>query len=340
MFFKIALFVAGVIIAGLTLRDVFQTVIVPGESRSSLQVARRLIYLLLPVWKLGRGRLRGLSGTFAPSVLVLSFVVWMAFLMIGFALMAWAARERFEPLLASYWEALYVAGTSMVTVGPGSNEKALGIARWVILGGGFAGFAVVTMAVTYLLQVQGNVTRRDTGIIKLTTVAGSPPSAVTLLKRFAAIHNQHELEQVVSSGRDWCAAVRQSHVSHPTLIYFQSVGSDAGWPAALGAILDLSLLIQFFIDDDRLYGPSVLLRQEGERMARELAMSARVKPQETKPDEAILVQAQEQLAAAGYRLRPDPDTATIAGYRAEYRACIQALAEHLGKPTGELVRQE
>lgn len=339
MILNIVLFVAGIILAALTLRDVFQTVIVPGESQASLQVARRLISLLLPAWKLARGKRRGLSGSFAPSILVFSFLIWMALLMIGFALMAWAARNRFQPPLESYWESLYVVGCSLVTVGV-SEENALGIARWVVLGSGFSGFAVVTMAVTYLLQVQNNVTRRDTGIIKLTTVAGSPPSAVTLLKRFAAIRNEHELGEAVRAGRDWCAAVRQSHVSHPTLIYFQSVGSEAGWPAALSALLDLSLLLEFFIDEDEFYGPAVLLREEGERMARELASSARVEPDPVRPDEAELKQAQGQLAAAGYKLRSDPDFAAVAGYRAEYRSCIDALARHLGKPSGELVRQE
>lgn len=333
------MFGAGLALSLLTLRDVFQTVIVPGEGRSSLEVARRLIRLLLPLWKLGRGKRRGLSGSFAPSILVLSFIAWMAFLMFGNGLTAWAVRDRFDPPLESYWEALYVTGSALVTVGL-SEENPLGVARWIILGSGFCGFAVVTMAVTYLLQVQGNVTRRDTGIIKLATDAGSPPSAVTLLQRFAAIRNQHELGSTLREGRDWCAAVRQSHVSHPTLIYFQSVGSDAGWPAALGSLLDLSLLIEFLIDDERLYGPAVLLREEGERMARELTASAGLEPKKVSVAEDALRQAQERLAAAGYNMRPDPDFAAIASYRARYDSCIDALAEHLGKPTAPLVRQD
>lgn len=333
------MFVAGLALAMFTLRDVFQTVVVPGESRSSLQVARRLVYLLLPLWKMGRGRRRGLSGTFAPTILVLSFVTWMTLLMIGFGLMGWAARSRFEPPLSSFWEAVYVAGTSMVTVGPGSAEKASGIARWVVLCSGFSGFAVVTMAVTYLLQVQGNVTRRDTGIIKLATTAGSPPSAITLLERTAILRNQHELGEILKEARDWCAAVRQSHVSHPTLIYFQSVGSDAGWPASLGAILDLSLVVEFMIDDERLYGAAVLLREEGERMARELAGAARVKPKPVHDEPALLKQAADRLASAGYPLRPSLDFTVIASHRAEYRSCVEAIAAHLGKPTAQLVRQ-
>ena len=98
----------------------------------------------------------------------------------------------------------------------------------------------MTMAVTYLLEVQSSIARRDTGILKLNTSAGEPPSAVTLLERFAAIGNQPELRELLDEGRNWCATVRQSHSAHPSLIYFQSVGTGAGWPAALGALLDLA----------------------------------------------------------------------------------------------------
>lgn len=331
-------FVLGVGIAGLTLRDVFQTVIVPGEARSSLQVARRLINLLLPVWKLGRGRRRGLSGTFAPAILVNSFIVWMTLLMLGFGLMAYAERLDFTPPLKSMPEALYVVGSSLVTVGL-SEESPVGGARWIILAAGFSGFAVVTMAVTYLLQVQSSITRRDTGIIKLNTVAGEPPCAMTLLERFDALKSRHELAETLRAARDWCATVRQSHVAHPTLIYFQSVGSEAGWPAALDAILDLSLIIECLLDDDQLQGPAILLRMEGTRTARELARSAGVDPIRGEPEELELRQAYAQLGVTSYRLCPAPDFATIATYRAEYHDCIKALATHLGKPSAVLVRQ-
>ena len=49
---------------------------------------------------------------------------------------------------------------------------------------GFCGLAVMTMAVTYLLEVQGSVSQRDIGIIKLNTigrrtaVGADPPPAI------------------------------------------------------------------------------------------------------------------------------------------------------------------
>lgn len=339
MALDILLSLVGLVLAGMTLLDVFETVVVPGGSKASLKVAKRLVWALLPIWKAVRGKRHGLSSAFAPSVLVLCFILWMAFLAIGFGLMSYAARTDFQPPLRSLFDGVYIVGSSLVTVGLSQSNPA-GLARWIVLAAGFCGLAVMTMAVTYLLEVQSSVSKRDIGIIKLSTTAGEPPSAVTLLQRFAAIGNQPELAHVLRDSRDWCATVRQSHANHPSLIYFQSVGTGSGWPAALGSMLDLALLTEYCLAEPLLRGPAVLLRDEGTRMARELAGVIGLRPRDVSPDEPELKQAIERLRQAGYALREDADLATMSQQRTAYSSCVEALAQHLGKPASVLVRQD
>jgi hypothetical protein len=332
-----ALVLVGLAVAALTLRDVFETVVVPGGNKASLRIARRLVVLLLPLWKYVRGRRRGLSGTFAPFVLVASFVVWMSLLALGFGLMALGCKTAFRPHIDSLGEAVYVAGSALVTIGTGDTH-AYGPGRAIVLACGFCGLAVMTMAVTYLLEVQSSIARRDTGIMKLSTSAGDPPSALTLLERFAAIRNRSELPDVLAEGRNWCATVRQSHSAHPSLIYFRTEGTGAGWPAALGALLDLALLVERCLDDDDLYGPAVLLREDGIRMADELAALLSLKPKPLQADNAEFREAAKRLKQSGYALRPRPDFATIAKQRAECQSAVAAIAEHLGRPAAVLSR--
>lgn len=335
---NIALFLGGLVLAAMVLKDVFDTVVVPGGSRTSLKVAHRLVVMMLPLWKSIRGRRRGLSTAFAPFVLVSCFVIWMALLAVGFGLMAYSQRADFQPHLRTLGDAIYITGSSLVTVGLSqSNPTSFG--RWVVLGAGFCGLAVMTMAVTYLLEVQSSIARRDTGIIKLNTSAGEPPSALTLLERFAVLRNEQALRRLLEECRDWCATVRQSHTTHPSLIYFQSTGTGAGWPAALGAALDLALIAEHLIDEDELYGPAILLREEGTRMARELALMISVKPIEAVTLTIELEQLAGRLANSGYRLRSAPKLEAMAQQRSEHMTCVNALAQHLGKPTTILVRQ-
>jgi hypothetical protein len=334
----ILLFFAGVVLAWLTLRDVFDTVVVPGGSRASLQVTRRIGRALLIVQKVTLGPRRATTSTFAPLVLVSSFVIWMSLLAVAFGLMVYGARAEFNSPVPSFGDAVYEAGGSLLTVGLSSHYPA-GAGRWIILAAGFCGLAVMTMAVTYLLEVQSSITRRDTGIIKLITSAGDPPSALTLLERFAAIRNQAALRQDLDEGRNWCATVRQSHSSHPSLIYFRSTSTGSGWPAALGALLDLALIAEHLIDDDDLYGPAILLREEGTRMAKDLALIARLTPKETTTDEVELQQLATRLATSGYRLRSGYNLAAMASQRSVHMSCVDAIAEHLGRATTILVRQ-
>jgi hypothetical protein len=326
---------AGIVLAVVTLRDVFDTVVVPGGSRATLRVARRSVFLLLPLWKRMRGR-DGISTTFAPLVLVGSFIIWMMLLGLAFGMMAHALGTSFEPPLRSFPQAVYLVGSGLVTVGL-SGTNALGGARWLVLAAGFCGLAVMTMAVTYLLEVQTSLGRRDTGILKLRTSAGDPPSAVSLLEKYAAIRNQKSLAEILNDGRDWCANVHQSHAAHPSLIYFRTVGTGAGWPAALGALLDLALIVEHCLDAPELHGKAVLLREDGTRMAEDLLALLRIPAPPAAQHAGDLEQLRDRLSASGYALRPAGESRAFPAARAETSRLVNALADHLGKPAAPLI---
>jgi hypothetical protein len=336
MTLRIAELFLGIALAALTLRDVFDTVVVPGSSHASLRIARRLVRLLLPLWKLTRRKGQGLSTTFAPVILVSSFVLWMLFLDIAFALMALALGPWFTPPVASFPQAMFVVGSGLVTVGLAETD-ATGGARWVILAAGFCGLAVMTMAVTYLLEVQTAIARRDAGILKLKTSAGEPPSALALLEKYAAIGNEAELPDILRDGRDWCAAVRQSHGAHPSLIYFRSTGTGAGWPAALAALLDLALIVELLLDAPALRGLAILLREDGTRMAEQLGSLVGLRPRPDAEPKGGLDEICARLAAAGYRLKKSPNPTEFHSLRQDYAGWVNAMGDHLGRPSAPLV---
>ena len=131
-----------------------------------------------------------------------SFAIWVALLAIGFGLMALAVGHSFNPPVNSFAEGVYVAMSSMGTLGVGTSVM-FGGARWVVTAAAFCGLAVITLAVTYLLEVQTSISKRDTGIFKLKTAAGDPPSALELLERYAALGTTDMMGSVLSDGRDW-----------------------------------------------------------------------------------------------------------------------------------------
>jgi hypothetical protein len=81
---------AGMVLAVFAPRYVFDTVVIPGESRGALRVARRLLAIMLPIWKWARRGKSGVSTSFAPAILMGSFLIWMFLLWLGFGLIAHA----------------------------------------------------------------------------------------------------------------------------------------------------------------------------------------------------------------------------------------------------------
>lgn len=65
--------VVGIAVVLLTLGDVFDTVVVPGESRGLLRILRRLLSAFFPLWKMTRRGRSGVSTSFGPFVLMAAF---------------------------------------------------------------------------------------------------------------------------------------------------------------------------------------------------------------------------------------------------------------------------
>ena len=328
---------AGLWLALVTLRDVCDTVIVPGGSRGALKLVRRLARGALPLWKHVRGG--AISVNFAPAVMLGAFIGWMLLLVLAFGLMLHGIQDAFSPPLDSFGGALYAAGSAMTTIGVGSGQ-AHGIARLVLVLAGLCGLAVMTMAITYLLEVQSNIAHRDNGVLKLTTTAGQPPSALGLLERYAALEIRDDLADVLRHGRDWCAGVLQSHASHPSLIYFRSAGTGSGWPATLGTMVDLSLIIEHLLDEPRLRGLAVLLREQAARLAREIAGLVAVAPADASPSLDDVETLCDRLRAAGYAVRELLDVDDFIAARGSDVACIDALSHHLGTSPAPLLAAE
>src|SRR5258708_39390473 len=73
--------------------------------------------------------------------------------------------------------------------------------------------------------------------------AGSPSSAVELLRRHAGVEGADDLCQLLRGWEHWSAELLESHLSYPSLGYFRSQHEHQSWVAALTTILDACALI-------------------------------------------------------------------------------------------------
>ena len=320
-------------LAVVTLIDVFDTVVVPGFAQGWLQAARRVQRLSLPVWR-HRASLREgpprIDRGLAPFIFISTIVLWLLLLVIGFGLLAHALRDDYRPAIRTLPEAFFSAGTSIVTTGE-SARTATGLARWGVLVSGFSGLAVVTMTVTYILEVQNALQRRDAALAKLSTTAGRPPTGIAVLETYAELGSCAELGAFFREWRDWSAATLYSHASHPVLAYFRSIGSEMDWPLAIGAVLDAAALYVAYVDGDA-RGAAMFLHRDGARLTPQLARAFRVPDHDpyplTEEDTGALCR---RLETAGYVIRESKrNHERFISLRTDYHGRLASLAAHFG----------
>ena len=85
--------------------------------------------------------------------------------------------------------------------------------------------------------------RREVSISLLDARAGSPPTAVELLRRHTFQGGDAALTLLLEEWERWAAELMESHISYPLLCYFRSQHTNQSWLSALTAILDASSLL-------------------------------------------------------------------------------------------------
>ncbi|HEX4737188.1 MAG TPA: hypothetical protein VH331_06480 [Allosphingosinicella sp.] len=335
MFLQTIELIVGAIIALAVLLDVFATVVVPGRVRISVGIPSFVRAAALPAWRcifglFTRQRPIRIPSSFCGFLLLCVFIAWICTLTLGLGLMVHGARDQFQPHIRSFADALFQTGGAMMTLGL-NGEQARGFARLIVVACGLCGLQVVTLTLTYIVQLQMALQQRDPLVIRLASVAGKPASPVRVLLTQKRLGLDGELASMFSRWEEWAAYVQHAHKSHPILAYFRSDEAHGDWVTALGAVADTAVLTIVAVDDPH-KGHAELLLDAGTKTARQLCQLLGLEACEAwQLSQATVANATRQLAEAGFPLTPDAASAErINAMRAPYAASIKALAQHFG----------
>ncbi|MEO6965150.1 MAG: two pore domain potassium channel family protein, partial [Acidobacteriaceae bacterium] len=112
------------------------------------------------------------------------------------------------------------------------------------------GLAFVAGVIGYLPVLYGAFSRREVSIILLDARAGSPPTALELLRRHAGPAGALALQTLLVEWERWSAELLESHISYPQLCFFRSQHDNQSWLSALVAILDTCALLIATVEGD------------------------------------------------------------------------------------------
>ena len=247
----------GLTLIGTILWDTFETIILPRRVTRWFRLTR---FFYRTTWKpsaffsrtIRNPRLREkVLSLFGPLSLFVLLGIWACVLIIGYALVFWGSHARVvaagEPV--TFWTYLYLSGVTFFTLGYGDVVPALPFGRFLSVVETANGFGLFAVVISYLPVLYQSFSKRETSISLLDARAGSPSSAVELLRRHCSGQNLDELRLLLVEWERWSAELLESHLSYPVLCYFRSQHDNQSWLRALTTLLDTCALVMVGLKD-------------------------------------------------------------------------------------------
>jgi hypothetical protein len=263
---------------------------------------------------------------------LLLFVLWATSLIFGFGFLYYAASATRDVALHSLRASIYMSGTTFFTLGLGDVTPHTSAERVLAVFESGLGFGFLAMVISYLPVIYQAFSRREVNIVLLDARAGSPPTAVEMLRRHTGPHGQDALQQLLRDWERWSAEILESHVSYPVVSYFRSQHSNESWLAALAAILDVSALMIINVENACARQARLTFAMCRHTVV-DLAQVFYRKPLRDAPDRlpaAELQRLRESLKQIGFQFQDTPAAVKkLADLREMYEPYLQALAAYL-----------
>jgi hypothetical protein len=234
-----------------TLVDVFETIVLPRRVTQRFRLTNIFFRVTWPIWRFlarkisSRRRRENFLSLYGPLALISLLGTWTVILIVGFALIQWSLGSALvaPEKHVSFGTDLYMSGSTFFTLGYGDVVPSTGITRFFAVFEAGIGFGMLALVIGYLPVLYQAFSRREANISLLDARAGSPPSAVELLRRYAEVKGMENLAPFLAEWERWAAELLESHLSYPVLAYFRSQHESESWIAAIVTILDASALI-------------------------------------------------------------------------------------------------
>ncbi|HEX8187044.1 MAG TPA: potassium channel family protein [Pyrinomonadaceae bacterium] len=247
----------GVVVIVVILWDTFETIVLPRRVSRRLRLTR-LFYV--GTWAPAAGLARRVPAGkkrdrylafYGPLSLILLLLVWVAGLLLAFALLHWGAGSPLQtpggaaPGFGTY---VYMSGVIFFTLGFGDVFPLDALGRTLAVVEVGTGFGFLAAVIGYLPVLYQSFSRREVSISMLDARAGTPPTAAELLRRHAEAGRLDAVGELLRDWERWAADLMESHLSYPVLCYYRSQHDNQSWLASLVCVLDTCALVLVGVD--------------------------------------------------------------------------------------------
>jgi hypothetical protein len=335
--------IIGLLLIVVVLWDVFETIVLPRRVTRRVRLTRLFYRFVWQPWSAmarmvhKKKRRETFLGIFGPLSLLLLLILWANTLVLGFACIHWAIGSRLASLAAprSFLTDLYFSGTTFFTLGLGDITPLGTAARTVTVIEASVGFGLLALVIGYLPVLYQSFSRREVNISMLDARAGTPPTAVELLRRHQEAQSMDSLDRLLRDWESWAADLLESHLSYPVLCFFRSQHDNQSWLAALSTVLDACSLVMVGIDGTPKWQAQLTFKMARHTIV-DIAQIFNAAPskddgQRLTPDGLSVLRS--ILSDSGTALRNQPgDDTTLAELRAMYEPYTEVMSRYLLMP--------
>ncbi len=335
--------VGGLFLIFIVLWDAFETIILSRRVSRKFRLTRLFYALTWAPWAAAARRMEpgnrreNFLSVYGPLSLILLLAAWALALVFGFALVQWGfgSQLRTPDGHQGFTADLYMSGTTFFTLGLGDVAPLNPAGRALAVAEAGTGLGFLALVIGYLPTLSQAFSRREVSITLLDARAGSPPSAVELLRRHCQEQHRDALAELLNEWETWSAELLESHVSFPVLAYYRSQHDNQSWVSALTTILDVCAIVIAKVE-----GGPVRTARLTFAMARhavvDLCRVFHAMPSPPEPDRlppAQLARLLEALAGAGVQVRQGPAAdEKLVELRRMYEPYVSALGSLLLMP--------
>jgi len=236
----------------LVLIDVFNTIVLARRTRNSFRITRAVYRISWKPYSFVARRIRSSKrreaflGAYGPLSLLTIFALWAIALIVAFGGLQWAAGLHPSTIPGTLGDDFFLSASAFLTLDAGSPRNTL--SRVITAAEAGIGLSLLGLVVGYLPVFYEAFAQRELQISLLDARAGSPPSALELLK--VRISSESRVERYLEAWEKWAAEILEGQLSFPMMAWFRSHHGNQSWLTALAAMADTSAVISICAQGD------------------------------------------------------------------------------------------
>ncbi len=203
-------------------------------------------------FRLSRASRHRLLNAVGPVLLPAFIALLLSLLAVGYALIYLPGMPGSFHVAAAHtapWiEALYFSGSTLLTLGYGDIFPHTTSMRFVAVFEAGCGFAIISLAVTYLLTVYGALERKRVAALSFYHQAEEGADVASFIAHHYVAGQFLGLSAALNTAARDLQAVLESHVEHPIIHYFHPLEVHKSLPRMLFLSLEICTVMRACLD--------------------------------------------------------------------------------------------